>query len=710
MDIWARYLIEIGMPILQWPSNWVSALWSKKEAQVREGRASRKRPDSFFEGKKVKAEDLEVAPLSNERPTFEFRVHPLQPTGLIGRKALCPLQTNRWWQNLTLGDGTGFLGLYPYLVQTRDSGCLVCYPTQVPTQDYVISPFVANWELKVEGVSVMKRQLINTDELGCAVKWDDKLRGYFVRGSPYVTFDVSACQIALTTIHAILNVVTSNCRTVVTLNSGQIWAFYTQTPVAWVQTLNGITLSSAYTGILRMAMVPGPVDANLKVLDTFSSTYPVGGSVAYEFPTDHQSYLHFNFRKQGGNLPLLMLSMPHHQECLVNPSRADLTGYRCIKGPLTAVVGDQWTLLEVLSPIQWFSPNPVSPSLRAPLQAALANDVQLEIDQDTKDPYFYGKAVAKIARLALIAESCGCDDLIPGVVAKCKRYLEPWFGGHNENRFVYDSTWGGIMTADGISDSGADFGNGWYNDHHFHYGYFLYASAVVGKYDPGWVWWWREPILLLIRDFANPSATDPFFPKFRYKDFFDGHSWASGLFEFGDGKNQESTSEAVNAYYAMYLVAITLKDQALARTANLLLTTELRSSRKYWHMDSQHEVYPPEFSGGKTVGVVWGTKVDYATWFGKNVEFIHCIQMLPFTPISHLLLDKPWVTEAYPVLAQALTRNDPPLPGGWRTFIHMACAVIDPHQAIQDFDLSPKEMDDGNTLSNTLYWLATQAL
>jgi len=29
-----------------------------------------------------------------------------------------------------------------------------------------------------------------------------------------------------------------------------------------------------------------------------------------------------------------------------------------------------------------------------------------------------------------------------------------------------------------LSLSGYNFGNGFYNDHHFHYGYFVYSAAV----------------------------------------------------------------------------------------------------------------------------------------------------------------------------------------------------------------------------------------
>ncbi|CAA7025881.1 unnamed protein product [Microthlaspi erraticum] len=41
-------------------------------------------------------------------------------------------------------------------------------------------------------------------------------------------------------------------------------------------------------------------------------------------------------------------------------------------------------------------------------------------------------------------------------------------------------------TGQGSGDTGADFGIGIYNDHHYHLGYFLYAIAVLAKMDPLW--------------------------------------------------------------------------------------------------------------------------------------------------------------------------------------------------------------------------------
>jgi endoglucanase Acf2 len=48
----------------------------------------------------------------------------------------------------------------------------------------------------------------------------------------------------------------------------------------------------------------------------------------------------------------------------------------------------------------------------------------------------------------------------------------------------------------------------------------------------------------LRKDVCNMDATsETNYPFARHKDFFDGHSWASGLFQQANGKSQESSSE-----------------------------------------------------------------------------------------------------------------------------------------------------------------------
>jgi endo-1,3(4)-beta-glucanase len=60
----------------------------------------------------------------------------------------------------------------------------------------------------------------------------------------------------------------------------------------------------------------------------------------------------------------------------------------------------------------------------------------------------------------------------------------------------------------------------------------------MGRADSGWLDDWGPALRHLIRDIANPSASDPLYPQHRHKDWFVGHSWASGLFPSASGRNQ----------------------------------------------------------------------------------------------------------------------------------------------------------------------------
>merc|ERR1711970_749199 len=98
-------------------------------------------------------------------------------------------------------------------------------------------------------------------------------------------------------------------------------------------------------------------------------------------------------------------------------------------------------------------------------------------------------------------------------------------------------------------------------------------------------------------------------------------------------------------------------NQRVKDLGRLMTALEIRAAHRYWQMTSADSVFPAPFSDNKAVGILWSTKVDYATWFGANVEYIHCIQMLPFTPISEELLREEWIREEYPVLEEAYRRQ-----------------------------------------------------
>lgn len=199
----------------------------------------------------------------------------------------------------------------------------------------------------------------------------------------------------------------------------------------------------------------------------------------------------------------------------------------------------------------------------------------------------------------------------------------------SQDVLLYDRTYGGLVTSFGLGDSSADFGLGWYSDHHFHYGYFINAAATLAKLDYPFFDANRAAFDAFVRDVCNLDASDPDFPVARHKDFFDGHSWASGLFPQGNGKGQESSSESVNAYYGAYLYGLATTNTDLQRFAQLLLSMEIQATQTYWHMSTDDNVmlYDQVFAGHKMLGNMGGLDVTTTTWFGGDIEFVHGINM-----------------------------------------------------------------------------------
>ena len=170
-------------------------------------------------------------------------------------------------------------------------------------------------------------------------------------------------------------------------------------------------------------------------------------------------------------------------------------------------------------------------------------------------------------------------------------------------------TWGGVVTTNGLQDTENDGGNGWYNNHLEQWGYFIYTAAVLADADSDWQLEWNDRILHIISDVADPSRASPYYPFMRTKDWYDGISWSSGLNELDDGKRQESVSEAVNAWYSIYLYGLATANDRLKDIGRLSLQTELRSAWEYVQMPSSNQNFPQPFSDNKIVGTLWSTKV-----------------------------------------------------------------------------------------------------
>lgn len=251
--------------------------------------------------------------------------------------------------------------------------------------------------------------------------------------------------------------------------------------------------------------------------------------------------------------------------------------------------------------------------------------------------------------------------------------------------FIPLAAWGGVVSSAsyGSGDSGADFGNTYYNDHHFHYGYHVLAAAIIAHLDSSWLTAHKDWVNTLVRDYANPSSLDPYFPVSRMFDWYHGHSFAHGLFASGDGRDQESSSEDVMAAYAIKMWGTVIGDGNMAARGNLMLAVQARALNDYYLYTSNNTIQPANFIGNKAAGILFENKIDHTTYFGTNIEYIQGIHMLPLLPSTPLIRGNQFVTEEWDQYFDNGYVDT--VAGGWRGVLYGNLATIDPSTAYKWF-------------------------
>lgn len=397
----------------------------------------------------------------------------------------------------------------------------------------------------------------------------------------------------------------------------------------------------------------------------------------------------------------------------------------------------------------------MDPKVRNMIIDQVEKDLDRVLPSLSESVYGFGKQVARLANLAKIlynfldiddetsgsnsVENAGGredrDSKLEIVASKAANllygYLSAFLDDGNTDNLVYDSNFGGIVTRDGLYNSEDDFGNGWYNDHHFHYGYILYASAIMANINATFSEEYAPNINSILFDVAHngnqnsEQVQGSFFPFTRHKAWFDGHSYASGLFPFGDGKSQESSSEAVNCYYGAYLWSLAyatsagdgMKQQALDQInfMKLLLAMEIRSTKTYWHIhpsptgmmtgvDSRPS-YSPSFQKALMIGNLGMMDATIRTWFGNQPLYVHMINFLPVTAITKELFDPSYVRIEFDQVLRPMFEN---VEMAWKGYVIADKAMLDPTSSWHDAtQVTSYELDSALSQSQLYYWIST---
>ncbi|KKY28892.1 putative endo-beta-glucanase engl1 [Phaeomoniella chlamydospora] len=445
----------------------------------------------------------------------------------------------------------------------------------------------------------------------------------------------------------------------ITLEDGKFWLLYITPsdgvdPNLQLQSSTLLEGMSGFSGTIQVAKNPG--NASESIYDEAAGVYATGATISgyasgsvgsYSFAWTKGGTTYTTLGKRDSNSTtdstldssLLMFALPHHVQSMDTTTKAKVTTLQLnttTKGVATALLADSWTLEEANMPTgMGFAPwRPNSGSVTNLSSAAIAtiNEVAaVEISQnmtaqsDLDSMYYSGKALSKFAQLVWTVYELGQNDgLAAAGLANLKAAFAVFVNQQQPYPLVYDEVWGGVVSSASYvtGDSGYDYGNTYYNDHHFHYGYHIHAAAVIGALDPTWLTNNSDYVNALVRDVSNPSLEDSYFPFFRSFDWYHGHSWAKGLFESGDSKDQESTSEDAMFAYALKLWGNTIGDASMEARGNLMLSVATRSFQNYFLMESTNINQPANFIDNKVTGILFENKVDHTTYFGTNLEYI----------------------------------------------------------------------------------------
>ena len=719
-----------------------------------------------------------LSPFSTSKPPYVSLNCPVQPNSVRG-PSLNVLPTSHWLSS-SLYNSTNLNVIFPYpYYAIIDSGSLVMdYPigstafTDTTDNIFLFAPM--NSSLRIGAVEQLNSPILSYyDDFTGTFTWSDNncniMSAPLVRGCPYITMTYSSSGQGLTPYinsldsnnnilyhwsiiegttdgfpnsHYIVNLTPSS-----NSNSqmGLTYHIFAQPPIVLELTGSyGVKCNTTYSGYIRVAVEDNPTQGEIISQTQYYMSYPIAASVNYKIISGSSGTGNVNLPlnitwSSNDNNPLLLCALPHMTPSyLTNVFDTDSIMNTSIKGPVRLVSGSNWILNETLPMIGFIDPTPIvnEGQLNA-IQEQWSSDMTSYISGNTGvlgntgiqiplDTYSYGRYYAGLAVLLLIGEKISFKDtpLFNSGLSTLQNGMSVFNKG-----LGYDSNWGGIITSLGINDTTqqTNGGNPTYSNHHHQYGYFLYSLAVIGRYNISFL---KSNLyglaLSLARDIGNPSNGDPFFSRWRHKDWYMGHSYTSGLInETITGRIETQIGDAVNCYYSLYLLGLSLNNDNMITTGSVLMATEIRSAQTYFqysaHAEGTTVNIDPLFNSVNTISVWGDTNYQYnATGqaiistpnvFPQRNAYILGTLCIPFTPISQNLLLSDWITANGSIVMNNIINSIPGLSQGFIAIMLMLLSVVKGQSGnafTMASTLSGNQMIIGNTLTNTLYWISIQ--
>ncbi|MFF4172178.1 glycosyl hydrolase [Streptomyces sp. NPDC001744] len=620
-----------------------------------------------------------------------------------------PVPTNDWWSSLALqryGGNPYSTPMYghPLTYQAVAGGLEIGYPTSpaiVGDGRQYEFPHKRDLTLGLTGLNSPDTRADAWSDWTVTPYWSDgarTLRTTIGHGLPFVYARGTGGDARITT--AQTPTVFADQGNVLGITvAGHHYALFSPSGTDW--NVSGSTLTAGLGGKDYFSVAVLPSTDALATYRTYAYSFVTGSTVnwSYDAGTVRATYGLTTEAKEGTERGTLQALYRHQWLHTTDP----LTPYTYVspRGTMKVRAGTSFTTAQKAAATLPALPGSGIDTAR--LRGHL-NEVANSSDpfSGAVDTYWTGKALGKLAQLVPIADRIGEGAIRDKLLGLIKGRLQEWFTAGGANEFSYDRVWKALTGYPASYGSDTEL-----NDHHFHYGYYVYAAAIVAQYDPNWAAdsAWGTMVRTLVRDTANPSRTDTAFPFLRGFDVYAGHSWASGHQGFAAGNNQESSSESTNLSAALVLWGSATGDTSLRDLGTYLLTTEAEAVAQYW-FDADQQVFPGSFAHD-TVGMVWGSGGAYSTWWTANPEEIHGINVLPVTSGGSLHLGG---------RKDAIRRNIAEMErenGGpaveWRDILWEFQSLADPAAAKAKWDAGNAAYtpEAGESRAHTYHWITT---
>ncbi|GMF48229.1 unnamed protein product [Phytophthora fragariaefolia] len=686
------------------------------------------------------------APFSTEEPPKSFfprsALGEMAPIinvakGLVGK----PLPTNKWWGNLIhttaeeMNTKTNPGGSNPYAVKLPKEapyGIQACYSYNYRqlsnltdgVAEFYLHEFVNDITLSATefaGEAKPIYEVYSFSDFGikvraCLENKQQCMDSALVHGMAFITATYDRLTASIESEYT-MKIVDKSVpgKYVIDLGGNQTWVVYTDKDGSFTIDESGKALVSSkpFTGTVRVAILPSSEDTD--VYDKYRTCHVRGGNVSVASRTEY-SLQWETVGKSCKTHGLLHFALPHHLTALKgaitskDPDAIVLNS--ATRGNMVAQVTTTgtWTLSEAEDELEVDFYPTTKPSAKMVSKLGLLKTLQADIADEwglnKTSWYFNGKQYQKYASLCLMAGDTAIvgknRKLLNTCLKKLEALIEPFLDNTLDPPLNYETSYGGLVSSQSftVNDVNADFGNSVYNDHHYHYGYWVTASAMLKSLHPKWKRMKEldAMIWMMLRDVPNPSAQDAFFPKFRHFSFYLGHSYSHGVTPMADGKDEESTSEDVNFYYGMKLWGQASNNKAVEDLGSLMLRLNARAIRTYFLMTSDNTIHPKEFVPNHVTGIFFDNKAAYATWFSAEKYAIHGLQMIPVSPINAMVRTTEFIQQEWDdILSKEAIVTEFNATNAWLSLLLVNEAAVDQADALPK--LKKATMDDGLTRS-----------